>query len=176
MTRTRKVQGKATKPDRTRQAVNLLEVTPAMELAIDLWLTGATDQEVADAVKKTRQTVNGWKRCHPAVKAELNRRRKELFASYADTIRAMVPEALAAVRKSIAKGNPQTALGFLSKVGLDELGKLEAAGPDTPVDVVDQEVRCRRPNPMARLFPGLEESVTDEERLEVCALLEAELA
>ena len=44
--------------------------------AIQLLLVGQTDQQVADAVGVTRQTVNQWKNQDPVFVARMNREKK----------------------------------------------------------------------------------------------------
>jgi len=49
--------------------------------AIDLILIGNTDDWVAKYVGVNRSTVNQWKNHNPYFKAELNRRRKEVWGA-----------------------------------------------------------------------------------------------
>ena len=62
--------------------------------AIDLLALGKTDQEAADAVGVTRQTVNKWRNHVTRFEVALNLKRQELWAGHADTLRAMVSRAL----------------------------------------------------------------------------------
>ena len=52
--------------------------------AIDLLITGKTDQEVAEQIGKTRQTVCNWRRYHPVFQAQLNQRRAAVWGCGGD--------------------------------------------------------------------------------------------
>ena len=65
---------KLTKPDQIRQELSIAQLN-----AIDLLVTGKTDQEVSEAIGMSRQTVNGWRNANPYFQAALNRRRRELW-------------------------------------------------------------------------------------------------
>jgi predicted transcriptional regulator len=62
--------------------------------AIELLALGKTDQESADAVGVTRQTVNKWCNHDSRFEVALNLKRQELWAGHADALRAMVRRAL----------------------------------------------------------------------------------
>jgi len=62
--------------------------------AIELLALGRTDQEAADTVGVTRQTVNKWRNHDTRFEVALNLKRQELWAGHADALRAMVSRAL----------------------------------------------------------------------------------
>ena len=62
--------------------------------AIQLLLVGQTDQQVADAVGVTRQTVNQWKNQDPVFVARMNREKEELWQSYRQKLRSVVGQAI----------------------------------------------------------------------------------
>jgi hypothetical protein len=69
--------------------------------AIDLLVTGLSDREVAERIGVARQTVAKWRLHHPAFRAELEKRRRELWGVSADKIRCLLPKAIAIVEQSI---------------------------------------------------------------------------
>lgn len=94
--------------------------------AIDLLITGKTDQAVADAVGVSRPTVTSWRLYDAYFQAELNQRRKEVWGASADRIRALLPKALDTLEKAIDEGSYQAALAVVKMAGLDGVaGKID---------------------------------------------------
>ena len=62
--------------------------------AIDLLVLGKTDQDIAQQIGKTRQTVCNWRRYHPVFQAELNRQRAAIWGAAADRLRSLLPKAV----------------------------------------------------------------------------------
>ncbi|MGI8424695.1 MAG: hypothetical protein ACR2NO_11410 [Chloroflexota bacterium] len=119
------------------------------ENAINLLLTGASDQSVASRLKLGRSTVHRWRHYHPLFIAELRRRRVAGRESSVDSVRSLVPRALDTVRDQIVNGDGHLSLAFLHKAGIfgtRETGPLLFAdvGPTDLHGVVDEEVRRRR--------------------------------
>src|ERR687893_747972 len=90
-----------TKPDITGHFERDLSVAKAN--AIDLLVCGATDQEAAEAVGVTRQTVNGWRNHDPEFIAALNTRRLDVWGGAADKLRALLPTALDTLRAALTE-------------------------------------------------------------------------
>ncbi len=163
---------KPTKPDRTGQELSIAQLN-----AVDLLVTGTTDQETAEAVGVTRQTVCGWRNTNPYFRAELNRRRQDLWGVSVDQLRALVPRAVEVLGKELAlgPGSARVALAILRVAGLDHAkapAQLDTFlnGPTDPDAIIDAEVRRRRPDRAAYLDDLLNGGViTDAEREEVLA-------
>jgi len=163
---------KATKPDTTRHALTVAQLN-----AVDLLVTGKTDQETAAAVGVTRQTVNGWRNTNPYFRAALNRRRHDLWGVTVDQLRALLPRAVAVLAQELegGPGSARAAVEILRLAGLDRTRadeKLDTLliGPTDPAAIIDAEVRRRRPDRAAYvddLLSGGE--ITDAEREEVLA-------
>jgi hypothetical protein len=159
---------KATKPDITRH-----ELTVAQLNAIDLLVSGKTDQETAEAVGVTRQTVNGWRNTNPYFQAVLNQRRVELWGVTVDQLRALLPRAVAVLAEELDGGNDRAgvALSILRLGGVDRTKasqKLDTflVGSTDPEAVIDAEVRRRRPD-NAVYFRDIADghgAITDAER------------
>ena len=163
---------KATKPDITGQELSVAQLN-----AIDLLVTGETDQATAEAVGVTRQTVNGWRNTNPYFQAELNRRRQDLWGVSVDQLRALLPRAVAVLAEELEGGEQRArvALDLLRLAGLDRTKaphKLDTflIGPTDPDAIIDAEVRRRRPDRATYLDDLLNGgAITEDERAEVLA-------
>jgi hypothetical protein len=161
---------KATKRDITRHELTVVQLN-----AVDLLVTGKTDQEVAELVGVTRQTVNGWRNANPHFQAALNRRRQDLWGVTVDQLRALLPRAVAVLAEELEGGEQRArvAVDILRLAGLDRTKasqKLDTflVGPTEPDAIVDAEVRRRRPERAAYFDDILNGGViTDLERAEV---------
>src|SRR4051812_14230188 len=87
---------KATKGYKREQGL-----TTAQLNAIDLLVTGKTDQEVADIIGVNRVTITKWRNYDIYFQAELNKRRKEIWGASIDRIRALVPKAMERLEKEV---------------------------------------------------------------------------
>jgi len=105
--------------------------------AIDLLVTGKTDQAVADAVGVARPTVTKWRLDDPHFEAALNRRRKEVWGASADRIRALLPKAFDVLEKAIDEGSYQAALALIKLAGLD--GVASKMGPDDAEEIIKKK-------------------------------------
>lgn len=128
---------KRTKPDETRQ------LTLVQERAADLLVAGQRDQDVAEAVGVTRQTVNGWRHHDPAFIAALNVRRRRLWETAVAQLRALVPRALDVLAAELDHGDDRlkAALAVIKLAGLERFFTAPPAdgdfgiGPTTPAGV-----------------------------------------
>jgi hypothetical protein len=164
---------KATKADETRHVLSVAQLN-----AVDLLVVGKTDQEAAEAVGVTRQTVNGWRNANPWFVAALNARRQDLWGVTVDQLRALLPRAVAVLAEELDRGEARgrVAVDILRLAGLDRTrsdAKLDTLliGPTDPDAIIDAEVRRRRPDRVAYLDDLLNGGgeITDAEREEVLA-------
>lgn len=141
-------------------------------------VTGKTDQETAEAVGVSRQTVCGWRNTNPYFRAALNRRRQDLWGVAVDQLRALLPRAVAVLAQELecGPGSARVAVDILRLAGLDRTRadeKLDSLliGPTDPAAIIDAEVRRRRPDRGAYLDDLLNGggAITDDEREEVLA-------
>jgi hypothetical protein len=118
-----------------------IELSVEQRNAIDLLVVGKTDQEVAEAVGKSRQTVCAWRLYHPDFRAELNKRRREVWGAAADKLRSLLPRALEVIEQELTEGESRV------KVALDivKLARIQmnSIGPHDPDAIVAEEVRSR---------------------------------
>ena len=153
-------------------------LTLEQQNAVELLVAGAKDREVADAVGVNRVTVTRWRNLDPHFQAELNRSRKEIWASSTDRLRGLLPRALDRLESEL-EGGPngcKVALALLGITGLDfsstkqqSLG-ISGIGSADPEAIIEARARAHRPDPLEDLMRG--DPVTASER----AAAEAELA
>jgi len=152
------VAGRATA--RYRRAQGL---TVEQENAIDLLLTGATDRDVAEAVGVHRVTVTRWRNYDPHFQASLNRRRKEIWSSSTDRLRAMLPRALDRLERELEEGPGgwRVAVSLLEMTGLGSPGRgahetlgSVGIGSTNAESIIEAEARARRPDPLDELLRG----------------------
>ncbi|NEU29175.1 hypothetical protein GN156_00055 [bacterium LRH843] len=106
---------KATKGYKREQGL-----TTAQLNAIDLLVTGNTDQEVANIIDVNRVTVTKWRNYDISFQAELNKRRKEIWGASIDKIRALVPKAMERLEKEFDGENGwKVALEVIKLAGIE---------------------------------------------------------
>lgn len=114
-------------------------LTVEQQNAIDLLVTGKSDQAVADAVGVSRPTVTSWRLYDPHFQAELNKRRKEVWGASADRLRALLPKAFDVLEKAINDGSYRAALELIKLAGVSNaVGKI---GPDEAEEIIQQQKR-----------------------------------
>ena len=127
------------KPDKTLHRYKLL--TPEMENAIDLLVTGKPDREVAAAVGVTRQTIAQWRQ-HPVFMAELNHRRQTLWADAHARLRALIDGAVDVIEDAVRDGDLKAAIEVLKAVKL--YGEVGApTGATEPDAIVRQQATAQ---------------------------------
>ena len=100
-----------------------VKLTVRQQNAIDLFLTGKNDRQVAECVGVERVTVNGWRNRKPEFIDELNRRRYELFAGEMDRLRSLISASVDALTACINSRDERIKLAaattLLKLIGLD---------------------------------------------------------
>lgn len=122
------------------------ELSIEQERAVALLLTGQTDQEVADQVGVSRQTVCEWRNNHAAFIAELNLRRQELWGGQVERLRGLVAKAVDVLAEDVSckndvKRRQAAAVHILRSVGLYG-ADLKATG-ETTAEGVEREKQKR---------------------------------
>jgi hypothetical protein len=100
-------------------------------LAIELFLLGKTDQQVADAVHLERSTITRWRLYHPLFQTELNRQRQALWLNHADRLRAMAATALDLIQSHLASSSERSS--FRAAINILKLAA-RIAPPIGPTD------------------------------------------
>lgn len=107
------------------------ELTVAQLSAVDLLAGGKNDSETAEALNLHRVTVTRWRNYSPEFRVALAERRRAVWGSAADKLRALVPKALDTLAAELEHGEDK------ARVALAVV-KLAAASvavvPDDPTD------------------------------------------
>jgi len=108
--------------------------------AIDILITGKSDQAVADAIGVSRPTVTSWRLYDPHFQAELNRRRKEVWGASVDRMRTLLPKAFDTLERAIDEGSYRAALELIKMAGLD--GVAGEIGTDNAGEIIKQQKKA----------------------------------
>jgi hypothetical protein len=73
--------------------------------AIDLLILGKTDQETADTVGVSRETVWSWHHEHPLFMSTLELRRAEVWGTAGERLRSLMSKAVENIAQAIEDGN-----------------------------------------------------------------------
>jgi hypothetical protein len=76
------------------ELVDLRKLTVTQRNAIDVLITGLSDQETADLVGVERSTVTRWRLYHPAFQAELESQRAAVWGTAKEKLRSLVSDAV----------------------------------------------------------------------------------
>jgi hypothetical protein len=107
-------------------------ITTRQQQALQVLLTGATDTAAAEAAGVSRETVCRWRHRDANFVAALNEARQDLSQDFHDGLRALLPDALAALRDGLAADNINTRVRVASTLfrTLRDIG--EPTGPTNP--------------------------------------------
>ena len=131
-----------TNPDATSD----WSVSQQQQTAIDFIVSGKNLQETADTIGVQRPTVSHWVNHHCGFQAALNSRRQEAFDSMVETLRGLLPKALAVLAKALEGETPlPAALAILKSCGLAS-ANLRPTGPRQP----RPPSRCSASGPSSR--------------------------
>ncbi|MEH7610770.1 hypothetical protein [Gottfriedia acidiceleris] len=111
--------------------------------AVDLLITGKTDQEVADEVGVNRVTITKWRNYDIYFQAELNKRRKEIWSVSIDKIRALLPKAIERLEKEVDSDiGWKVALEIIKIAGI-ESQQVKDIGHDNADKIISEEAEKR---------------------------------
>ena len=99
------------------------DLTVIQEKAIQLLMTGLSDQAVADELDIARQTVNNWKHNDAAFAARFNAERQALWSTHREKLRSLVAQAVDVLAEDMdtrlePKLRQSAAIHVLKAVGL----------------------------------------------------------
>ena len=117
-----------------QQARRVAPLTEQQAHAADLVAEGKSLGDVAAAIGAAAATVSEWQADNPAFIAEVNRRRREAWATAQDRLRALVPQALDALAQAVEAGDLKASVEVLKAVGV--YGKVPAPGGQTDPELV----------------------------------------
>lgn len=148
-------------------------LSPRQLSAISLLCSGLNLDTVAARLRIGRTTLYTWRTTHPAFRAELARRQKELRDTASRRLRLTLLRALAAVTDQITSARhredrAKTALALLRSCDLRAL--LADSDPLTPAACLDDLIQQDRAS--RNLEPTL--AIDDDDRAELLARLESD--
>lgn len=145
---------KATKGYKREQGLSVEQLN-----AIDLLVTGKNDQETADIVGVNRVTITKWRNYDFYFQAELNKRRKEVFGSSIDRMRALLPKAMERLEQEIdAEHGWKIALEVIKIAGIGNK-HVQSIGHDEVEKLIREEAEKRSTD---ELFSLVSDSSIDE--------------
>jgi hypothetical protein len=122
---------------RVTNSDDLLRLTVTQENAIELLLAGNTDTAAAKALGVHRTTVSRWRGDHPGFKAELDRRRAEVFGGAIEKLRGLLPTAVDVLAEELRSGNALAAATAICRLtGIDKLPLPQMSPPDAQTAMV----------------------------------------
>ena len=86
--------------------------------AIDLLILGKTDQETADTVGVSRETVWSWHHEHPIFMNTLERRRAEMSGSAGERLRSLMQKAIDNIAGLVETGDFDASIAVLKITGM----------------------------------------------------------
>ncbi len=155
------------------------ELTVAQLSAVDLLAGGKNDTETAAALNVHRVTVTRWRNYSPEFRAALAERRKAVWGSAADKLRALIPKALDALAAELETGDDKAtvALAVLKLAGPLPLNITDPTDPEEVLrEIVTAERETRRGSKMAAVVDGLDGLPTLAEHTAAVRARLAELA
>jgi hypothetical protein len=141
-------------------------LTVQQEHAIDLFVAGRKDMEVAAALRVHRTTVMRWRLHHLGFRAALSRRRHEVWGAAGDRFRGMLDGAVDVLERQLADEDPSISFRA-ARMLLQMAGAGRFAPPDDPTDplsLLDEHARDARRGSHAD--DPAEQPVTDVDRLD----------
>ena len=94
-------------------------LTPQQCTGVDLLAAGQTLTATAEVLGVGRPAVSEWVNHHPGFQAALNARRQELWEGAVETLRGLLPKALAVLAKELEGETPlPAAIQVLKSCGL----------------------------------------------------------
>jgi hypothetical protein len=86
--------------------------------AIDLLILGKTDQETADTVGVSRETVWSWYHEHPIFMSTLERRRAEVWGTTGERLRSLMAKAVDNLAEAVESGDVRVSIELLKVTGM----------------------------------------------------------
>lgn len=129
-------------------------LTVAQLSAVDLLAGGKNDIETADALGVHRVTITRWRNYSPEFRAALAERRKAVWGSAADKLRALVPKALDTLAAELESGEDKASVAMAV---LKLAGGAITVVPNDPTDPEEYVRQAANAERKARRQDGDEE-------------------
>lgn len=126
-------------------------LTAQQETVADLLAAGSNVTDAAAAVGVSRQTVSEWQNQNYTFRAEVNRRRNQLWLEHTERLRSLIPKALGTLEDELAgKRRLDAAIHILRANGLNGL---KPRAEETDADVMEADER--QANELRRLLTDM---------------------
>lgn len=137
-------------------------LTVAQHSAVDLLAGGKNDTETADALNLHRVTITRWRNYLPEFRAALAERRKAVWGSAGDKLRALVPKALDTLAAELEHGadKAQVALAVLKMAGAAIA--VVPNDPTDPEEYIRELVNAERKARSRELDGGLDDIIAGQ--------------
>jgi hypothetical protein len=117
-------------------------LTPAQENAIELFLAGKGDTEVAQILGIARETAWSWRREHPIFMATLQRRRAEVWGTAGERLRSLMARAVENIAGLVEVGDYEASVELLKITGLYR-GVVNGIGEQDPEKIIKQQAEAQ---------------------------------
>jgi hypothetical protein len=117
-------------------------LTPAQENAIELFLAGKGDTEVARILGVARETVWSWRREHPIFMATLQRRRAEVWGTAGERLRSLMAKAVDNIAGLVEVGDYNASVDLLKITGLYR-GVVNGIGEQDPEKIITSQAEAQ---------------------------------
>ena len=117
-------------------------LTPAQENAIELFLVGKGDTEVARILGIARETAWSWRREHPIFMAALQRRRAEVWGTAGERLRSLMAKAIDNIAGLVEGGDYEASIELLKITGLYR-GVVNGIGEQDPEKILKSQAEAQ---------------------------------
>ena len=117
-------------------------LTPAQENAIELFLVGKGDTEVARILGIARETAWSWRREHPVFMATLQRRRAEVWGTAGERLRSLMAKAVDNIAGLVEVGDYDASVELLKITGLYR-GVVNDIGEQDPEQILKAQAEAQ---------------------------------
>jgi hypothetical protein len=117
-------------------------LTPAQENAIELFLAGKGDTEVARTLGIARETAWSWRREHPIFMATLQRRRAEVWGTAGERLRSLMARAVENIAGLVEVGDYEASVELLKITGLYR-GVVNGIGEQDPEKILKSQAEAQ---------------------------------
>jgi hypothetical protein len=117
-------------------------LTPAQENAIELFLAGKGDTDVAQILGIARETAWSWRKEHPCFMAALQRRRAEVWGTAGERLRSLMAKAVDNIAGLVEVGDYAASIELLKITGLYR-GVVNDIGEQDPEQILKSQAEAQ---------------------------------
>jgi DNA-binding CsgD family transcriptional regulator len=117
-------------------------LSAAQLVGLELILVGKTDQETADTLGITRETVWSWRREHAVFMAELEKRRADVWGSAGEQLRSLMQKAIDNIAALVESGDFDASIAELKITGMYG-GVVNVVNEMDPEKIIKQQAKAQ---------------------------------